>query len=765
MFPFAPSYVKKREEPPATESASSVKRSRKKRDRDLSKDKAAAPVQEQEATQRKEAAACSSAASSPGVSSAESSSSNILSYYEDGSMSSIPSTVSNLSCILVYTHACIRYVSGTCKMTLLRGHASINGYSLPLNEGIESINFPCWTPCARLYAGASKKKAKKDSSSSSVLSTLKKMGKLDNFGTLKKKNPTEMNIIDASTCIIFVEGIALEEQEWMVAAEEQRFANAKSPSSADVSEVQLPREGEYVSVQSAAIGDTSAMRNVGIDSTYLPPSWITATDALLSYSPSVDEPSSPISPKALLCGAKGVGKSTCLRYTLNRLLSEGNHRAVCVLDCDVGQSEYTTPGQVSLHVITSPTLVPPHLNLRQPHLGYFYGDITPKHDPSRIVSMITALYAQYENLREQFMKGDYSAIDGYDAKEKKKKGKNDNIFDALNEEYDNINLSTLPLLVNTDGFVRYMGAEILQSVINTVNPTHIFHIVNQKDKFLSALDRYLDPVTQNSHLRPVYALEPGRNAPNPGERNISAADMRILRIVSYFLRKHIDMRTHVGNNNNIEESREVSVYIRNGTLVDKFGMIARALLKSSSFPTPLRNLSFQCLASDVSPNLLLAAVNASLVGLVKSHSSTRVKLEYGACEEDASNENLNLSVEIFAEQTAGSSGVDAWRSPCYGVGIVRGIDLEKEEIILLAPSTLSQKLSEYSKDEKLRLVRGPISVPTQLVHIPQESGGGETGETHHTIPYTTFESAGDGSEKAKARNNVRRRSYTNTNHN
>jgi len=50
------------------------------------------------------------------------------------------------------------------------------------------------------------------------------------------------------------------------------------------------------------------------------------------------------SPKALMAGARGVGKSTCLRYALNRLL--GRFKAVAVIDCDLGQPELTLSGMV-----------------------------------------------------------------------------------------------------------------------------------------------------------------------------------------------------------------------------------------------------------------------------------------------------------------------------------------------------------------------------------------------------------------------------------
>ena len=265
MFPFSPEFVRKQGKGQAANETSSGgrKSGRKKRDRDSTsslKDAGTPAVDRGLDLKPPTAPTSSSSVGPPSAPAIEEPTSNISSYYEDGSMSSIPGSSSTLSCILVYNQTCVRYASGACKMTLLRGKASINGYSLPLNECIDSINFPCWTPCARLYAGAvtggsktpSKKKVKKDSSpSSTIITALDKLGKLNFFENLKNKNVTEMNVLDASTCLILMEGIPREKQEWMVAAEDQPFTTMYNAKNVDmpVDMVQLPREGEFVSVQ------------------------------------------------------------------------------------------------------------------------------------------------------------------------------------------------------------------------------------------------------------------------------------------------------------------------------------------------------------------------------------------------------------------------------------------------------------------------------------------------------------------------------------
>ena len=91
----------------------------------------------------------------------------------------------------------------------------------------------------------------------------------------------------------------------------------------------------------------------------------------------------------LVTGAKAVGKSTFCRALVNALLSRGvaaddsalidkvsarrprRCGAVAFLDLDVGQPELGPPGVVSLHVVTSPLLGPPHTHQQHPVM---YGD-------------------------------------------------------------------------------------------------------------------------------------------------------------------------------------------------------------------------------------------------------------------------------------------------------------------------------------------------------------------------------------------------------
>lgn len=66
----------------------------------------------------------------------------------------------------------------------------------------------------------------------------------------------------------------------------------------------------------------------------------------------------------VLCGGVNVGKSTLLRYLVNRSLEKWSE--ILVLDFDPGQSEFTVMGCLSAILIKNPLLGPNFSHLIKP---------------------------------------------------------------------------------------------------------------------------------------------------------------------------------------------------------------------------------------------------------------------------------------------------------------------------------------------------------------------------------------------------------------
>ncbi|PHT47800.1 Polynucleotide 5'-hydroxyl-kinase NOL9 [Capsicum baccatum] len=120
---------------------------------------------------------------------------------------------------------------------------------------------------------------------------------------------------------------------------------------------------------------------------FIPQEWSDAADTI-----SYDSNTSP-APVALVCGPKNSGKTTLSRLLVNVLLQR--YKKVAYLDTDVGQTEFTPPGLLSLTTIdkiTSDLSIP---CLKTPERCFFFGDISSKRDPKTYLACIFALYDHY----------------------------------------------------------------------------------------------------------------------------------------------------------------------------------------------------------------------------------------------------------------------------------------------------------------------------------------------------------------------------------
>ncbi len=211
-----------------------------------------------------------------------------------------------------------------------------------------------------------------------------------------------------------------------------------------------------------------------------------------------------------------------------------------MIDCDVGQPEFTPSGLISLHIISSntltiPILSPPHLHLHPPQLAYFVGEVSIKHHPEIFENAIRSLYSHYLLLRDYYSLNGYIPQNVADSTsthptitssllEEHYQTSSFSIFhENSDEKYDRY---SLPLVINTDGMVRGMGIEILRAVMETMRPTHILHLQNPKDKFITAIDDYQSK-NPGQEQAVLCQLTPGRSTPS----RLSAQDLRELRSV------------------------------------------------------------------------------------------------------------------------------------------------------------------------------------------------------------------------------------------
>ncbi|RHY31017.1 hypothetical protein DYB32_003827 [Aphanomyces invadans] len=206
----------------------------------------------------------------------------------------------------------------------------------------------------------------------------------------------------------------------------------------------------------------------------IPPTWSTVASSIL------ENLAASSNRKVLVCGAKGVGKSTFSRYLVNQLLNV--YSIVAYLDTDVGQPELAAPGVLSLHYITTPLLGPGYTHLQPAYRSYFFGFSSPKADPTVYMDAISALL------------NDYSAKD-----------------------------LAIPLVINTDGWIKSMGYDLLQATLTAASPKHVVQVVA-----LSKAKSFEVPASPQWTLHPIemWDVEP----PQPAR---SGKELRQFRLHAY----------------------------------------------------------------------------------------------------------------------------------------------------------------------------------------------------------------------------------------
>lgn len=400
-------------------------------------------------------------------------------------------------------------------------------------------------------------------------------------------------------------------------------------------------------------------------------------------------------------GAKNMGKSTCVRYGVNRLLSTSDR--VCILDADLGQPEFSPPGMVSLTMLEKPILSQPHLHLvtntrkleaaaPRHEAARWFGATSSQVDPEGYVQCIKDLVEHYRELRR---------------------------------EEPNI-----ALVVNLDGWVKGLGLQILDAVLAVLRPSDIIQLL--RDSESKALDLNVPAEVQlctcyayNASVKIATSLE------NNGKRNdeevpevshspsnsivdatmlsatpssIPAPTLRTLRIISYFL-------------------DDISLWDNSGPgkhelLLDNDCIISELFASQKPYAVPLSCLETSFTREEArrdirSTEAVLDALNGSIVGLCHRGES------------------------------------QSYYPPCVGLGLIRSIDHERKTLFVLTPVD-----AEFLPSVGM-LLMGDIPLPLECYF---------RGRYSDNFPYTSFEGDSEGIpgvDPMASRNSIVRRSAGN----
>ncbi|XP_061908554.1 polynucleotide 5'-hydroxyl-kinase NOL9 [Entelurus aequoreus] len=134
----------------------------------------------------------------------------------------------------------------------------------------------------------------------------------------------------------------------------------------------------------------------------------------------------------LVYGARNVGKSTYIRVLINTLL---NHTTgVDYLEADLGQTEFTPAGCLSLLTVRDPLLGPPFTHQRAPDHMVYYGQSTCESDMILYMESIKSLWRKRSPTRET------------------------------------------PVVINTMGWVKGFGLQLLVDLLRFLPVSHVVQI-------------------------------------------------------------------------------------------------------------------------------------------------------------------------------------------------------------------------------------------------------------------------------------------------
>ncbi|KAH6758392.1 Pre-mRNA cleavage complex II protein family [Perilla frutescens var. frutescens] len=310
----------------------------------------------------------------------------------------------------------------------------------------------------------------------------------------------------------------------------------------------------------------------------IPEEWSNAADAI-SCGP-------VYFPITFVCGPKNSGKTTFARHLVNVLLRR--HKRVAFLDTDVGQTEFTPPGLLSLTVIDkiTPDLMIPCV--KTPARCFFFGDISSKRDPATYLTYIKALFDHYLD----------TEIQG----------------------------AGLPLVINTPGWVKGIGYEILVDMLKYMSVTHVVKIQRSVHK-------------KNLPDGAFWLNEGNTDALTVIEINTAIQD-------------HISISVPVRKDARLLRDLRVMAYFRqcfpSDMVISTIKELAHALAAHPPYEIPISSIKIKHLHCQVATTETFYSLNATIVG---------------------------LAVSSVSEQLP----------PCVGLGIVRSIDTFKGLLHVITP--------------------------------------------------------------------------------
>ncbi|GAB1289289.1 Polynucleotide 5'-hydroxyl-kinase NOL9 [Apodemus speciosus] len=296
------------------------------------------------------------------------------------------------------------------------------------------------------------------------------------------------------------------------------------------------------------------------------------------------------------------------------------------LECDLGQTEFTPPGCISLLNITEPLLGgPPYTHQRKPQRMVYYGKMHCHGDYESYIEIVKYVFKGYR--RES------------------------------------------PLIINTMGWVTDDGVLLLVDLIRVLSPNYVIQLYSDREKFVPTLTSEYVELTDGLYTKSKIRRYRGFEIPefrNNLEFNDEEKECSPVPVFT----GHTLMTVHSEFLSSKNEKNRAK-YNRIFRDLAMLGYLSQLMLPEPEPLSPLHSLTpyqvpFSAVAirvthADVAPTHILYAVNASWVGLCRIVDDMK---------------GYTQGPILLAQNPI---------CDCLGFGICRGIDMDKRVYHILTP--------------------------------------------------------------------------------
>ena len=343
--------------------------------------------------------------------------------------------------------------------------------------------------------------------------------------------------------------------------------------------------------------------------------------------------------RVFVCGPKSSGKSTFCKLLLNYIITAAEGRSLAVLDIDPGQPEYTPAGLISLVHVKNPNLGPSFTHPIPAPEGniivrsHATAAPSPEKDPSHYKACVLELLARYKT-----------------------------------------ELSHLPLITNTPGWIQGTGLELLAGLIRILVPDAVIYMsIEGPEETVDVLQAAVDTsVTKFCQL----PSQPSQYTPRTSEH------LRTMMTMSYF---------HSKPSSSQKNSSKESVMVAPTTDWDPTVLIER-LPRMLSYSEKGGITGVVCYHAQPHPAMLAGAILANTVAIVELESPLPVK-------------SLVHTPEGIPYMCA-DEPLDPVSSNVLGLGLLKTIDEEKKIMGLCTPIAAQRIEATIDNGKFLILVAG-----------------------------------------------------------